>query len=229
MAYNVQMAFALTILVVFVLLTLNELWWRRHTVHSELSRKFIHVSVGSFVAFWPYFLGWGEIRLLSLAFLGVVVLSKYLHVFQAIHSVQRPTWGEIFFAVAVGAITFITHDKAIYAAALLQMSLADGMAAVIGTRYGNRQKYLVFSYTKSVLGTLTFFVISFLILIGFSHYAHTYVALAWIAGISAAASAIENLAIRGLDNLLVPLAVALLLTYHLHVAPFSVALSLVHR
>lgn len=217
MAYNIQMALALlalTITIVFVLLTLNELWWRKHPIHSELSRKFIHVSVGSFVAFWPYFLSWRQIQLLGVAFLIVVAISKYFHIFQAIHSVQRPTWGEILFAVAVGANTLITHNKAIYAAALLQMSLADGMAAVIGTRYGNRQKYTIFGYTKSLLGTLTFFVISFAVLLGFSHYSNTHIALPWIAGIAAVASIIENLAIRGLDNLLVPLAVALFLAHH---------------
>lgn len=208
------MAFILTILAVFALLTVNELWWRRHTIHSELSRKFIHVSVGSFVAFWPYFLSWRQIQLLSIAFLVVVVISKHVHFFRAIHSVQRPTWGEILFAIAVGAVTFITHDKAIYAAALLQMSLADGMAAVIGTRYGNRQKYSIFGYTKSVLGTLTFFIVSVVILMGFSHYAHVDLGLAWIAAIGAAACLIENFAIRGLDNLLVPLAVSLLLIHH---------------
>ena len=109
------MDFVLTIVIVFVLLSFNELWWRRHTLHSELSRKFIHVTVGSFVASWPYFLSWHQIQLLSIAFLIVIAVSKYLRIFQAIHSVQRPTWGEALFAAAVGAVTLITHDKAIYA------------------------------------------------------------------------------------------------------------------
>jgi phytol kinase len=208
------MALILTILTVFILLILNELWWRRRPIHSELSRKFVHVTVGSFVAFWPYFLAWREIQLLSIAFLIAIALSKYLHIFQAIHSVQRPTWGEVLFAMAVGGITLITHNKAIYATALLQMSLADGMAAVIGTRYGNRQKYSILGYTKSVLGTLTFFVISTLILTSFSHYAHVYLAPGRIVGMAALASVIENFAIRGLDNLLVPVAVALMLLAH---------------
>jgi dolichol kinase len=207
------MDLVLTIVTVFVLLSLNELWWRKHAVHSELSRKFVHVSVGSFVAFWPYFLSWHEIQFLSVAFLAVIALSKYLRLFQAIHSVQRPTWGEALFAIAVGATTLITHNDAIYAAALLQMSLADGMAAVIGTRFGNRQKYLIWGYAKSVLGTLTFFIVSLLILVGFSHYAHAQLSIAWIVGIAAIAGFIENIAIRGLDNLLVPIAVAVLLVH----------------
>jgi phytol kinase len=208
------MAIVLTILIVFVLLMANELWWRKHPIHSELSRKFVHITVGSYVAFWPLYLSWRQIQLLSVAFLAVVAVSKYLHIFQAIHSVQRPTWGEIFFAIAVGAIALITDNKSIYAASLLQMSLADGMAAVIGTRYGNKQKYLIFGYTKSVLGTLTFFVVSLLILFGFSHYSHIELGLEWTFGIAAAASIIENFAIRGLDNLLVPVVVALLLNIH---------------
>jgi dolichol kinase len=127
--------------------------------------------------------------------------------------VQRPTWGEVLFAIAVGGITLITHDKAIYAASLLQMSLADGMAAVIGTHWGNRQKYLVFGHTKSILGTLTFFLVSLLILIGFSHYSHAHLSPIVIGIIAATASMIENLAIHGLDNVLVPLVVALLLVH----------------
>jgi len=207
------MALALTIVLVFVLLGFNELWWRKHPMHSEFSRKFVHITVGSFVAFWPYFLSWHEIQFLSVAFLVGIAASKYLNVYQAIHSVQRPTWGEVLFAIAVGVTTLITHDKAIYAAALLQMSLADGMAAVIGTHYGNRQKYLVFGHTKSILGTLTFFFISLLILIGFSHYSHAHLSPIVIGIIAATASMIENLAIHGLDNLLVPMVVALLLVH----------------
>jgi len=207
------MTLVLTIVAIFLLLTVNEMWWRRHAVHSELSRKFIHVTVGSFVAFWPYFLSWHEIVGLSIAFLIVVALSKHFQIYQAIHSVTRPTWGEIFFAFAVGAITFITHDKAIYAAALLQMSLADGLAAIIGTRYGNPQKYLILGHTKSVLGTLTFITTSVLILLGFSHFSHTSLAAAWVLGIAALASLIENFSVRGLDNLMVPVVVALLLVH----------------
>ncbi|MFI5270858.1 MAG: diacylglycerol/polyprenol kinase family protein [Candidatus Saccharimonadales bacterium] len=207
------MPLVFTVVIVFVLLFLNELWWRTHTVHSELSRKFIHVSVGTFVAFWPFFLSWREIQILSLAFLVIVALSKYLNIFQAIHSVTRPTWGEVFFAVAVGLTALITQDKWIYTAALLQMSLADGLAAIIGTRFGNKQKYAVFGYTKSIVGTLTFFIVSFSILIVYSYYATSSLPLSWIVGISAVASIIENLAIRGLDNLFVPVAVALLITY----------------
>jgi phytol kinase len=198
---------------IFLVLCASEFWWRKHRIDSELSRKFIHLTVGSFVAFWPFFLTWNEIRLLSVGFAIVVLISKWLHIFQAIHSVQRPTWGEMYFALVVGLLTFITHSKGIYAAALLQMSVADGMAAVVGVEYGIKKgkKYHVFGHSKTVIGTLTFFVISAAILLGYS--ADT-TRLAWfgVLGLAAVATVLENLAVEGLDNLLVPLVVAVVLT-----------------
>lgn len=210
----VSVIIALTILAIFVVLVGSEIFWRRHKVHRELSRKFVHLTVGTFVAFWPFFLSWDTIKLLSLAFLVVVAISKYLNIFQAIHSVQRPTWGEVFFALVVGVLAFVTQDKWIYAAALLQMSLADGMAAVVGSYFGRGHRYHVLGHVKSIPGTITFFVISFLILLAYSTFSGTQLILPTMLAISLCATLLENFAIHGFDNLLVPLLVAVALSLH---------------
>ena len=205
------MTFLLTVFAVFVLLVSSEIWWRRRNLHTEFSRKFVHITVGSFVAFWPFFLSWNQIRLLSLAFLIVISLSKYLHIFRVIHSVQRPTWGEIFFAIAVGGVTFITQNHWIYMVSLLLMSLADGLAAVIGVRYGKGSSYQVFKHPKSVAGSLTFLVIALVLLIGFMHYSHVSFGAPVLVAIALVATLIENCGVAGLDNLLVPLSAAAVL------------------
>lgn len=202
----------IAVCIVLALLLLNEYWWHRRRVHGELSRKFIHITVGSFVAFWPFFLPWSAIQLLSVAFLLGVALSKYLHIFQAIHSVQRPTWGEIYFALAVGLTTLITHNKWIYMISLLQMSLADGLAAVIGVRYGKRHHYLVMGHPKSVVGSATFFVISLALLIGFNIWSGETISPWFMLGVASVATLIENLGAKGLDNILIPLFVASMLS-----------------
>lgn len=204
---------ALTVSAVLVILIGCEFWWQRHQADDEFSRKTVHITIGSFVAFWPFFLSWGQIELLSIAFLIVVSVSKYLGLFEAIHSVQRPTWGELFFAAAVGVVALIAQDKWVYAAALLQMSLADGMAAVVGTRFGGRHKYLVFGHPKSLLGSLSFFVVSLTILLIFNQVADQTLTLPALVGTSLLAGLIENVGIKGSDNLLVPLVVALILTH----------------
>jgi phytol kinase len=204
------MTFILTILSIGLLLVVNELFWRRHAKHGEFSRKFVHITVGSFVAFWPFFLSWVQIGILSIAFVLVIITSKYFKLFKAIHSVQRPTYGEVFFALAVGLIAVVTHDKYIYAVALLQMSLADGMAAVIGTKFGKSQRYYVFGQAKSVAGTLTFFIVSAVLLVGYDIVA-TPISIGLLIATAVSATFIENIGVQGMDNILVPLLVSGLL------------------
>jgi len=200
-----------TIALVALILCLSELWWRKRQPNSEFSRKFVHLSVGTFVAFWPFFLSWHEIQLLSLAFVIGVLLSKWLNIFQAIHSVARPTWGEIYFALVVGLLTFVTHSKGVYAAALLQMSIADGLAAVLGVRYGMKHRYHVFGHTKTILGTATFFVVSLVLLLGYGAWSNNLASLVAVV-LSLVATGVENIAVGGLDNLLIPLLIAVAIT-----------------
>lgn len=204
-------ALLLAALLVGAILIFSELGWRRHFFHGELGRKFVHISVGTFVAFWPLFLSWTEIRLASLAFVVVVLISKYLNLFKVIHSVQRPTYGSVFFALTVGLLTFVTHSKGVYAAAVLQMSLADGLAAVVGTRFGRRNTYHLLGHAKSVVGTATFFVVSLAILVGYSLLSAAGLPLYWAFVGSAVASVLENLGALGSDNLLVPVFIVFLL------------------
>jgi phytol kinase len=200
----------LTLGIVAAVLLINEWWWHGRT-HGEISRKAVHISVGTFVAFWPLFLTWRQIELLSLGFVIVVLVSQQLQIFKAIHSVQRPTWGEIMFGLSVGLVAYMTHNPAIYAVALLHMSLADGLAAIFGVRYGASNAYQIFGHRKSVAGTATFALVSTLILIGFGIQQGIGFHLSFVPLILGAAI-LENLAVRGIDNLLIPVLVAFVLS-----------------
>jgi dolichol kinase len=162
------------------------------------------------VALWPLWLSWSQIEFLSIAFVVAVVVSRQFNIFKAIHSVQRPSWGELYFGAAVGLVALITHQPAIYAAALLHMSLADGLAAVIGERHGQKSRYRMLGATKSHAGTLSFLVVSLAILTIFSVQKDVSLGV-WLPLIAAIATGLENLAVRGLDNLLIPLFVAIAL------------------
>lgn len=202
-----MITFGLIVLAVFGLIAVSEILWRHRDIDPEYTRKFIHISVGSFVAFWPLFLTRDEIMALSAAFVIGVMISSYFNLFTVIHSVQRPTWGEVFFALSVGVLAFVAQSGWIYLVALLHMSLADGLAAIVGTKYGRRTRYYVFGHAKSVVGTLTFITVSALIFAGFFKLTPNPFTL-WFIPITLTAAFIENIAIRGFDNLLVPLLVA---------------------
>ena len=158
----------------------------------------------------PFYLSWNEIRILSFSALVIVLASKYFKLFQTIHTVTRPTWGEAAFALAAGAVTFITHSRGVYAVALLQMALADGLAAVAGMRFGRPYEYKILGHTKSLVGTGTFVFVSYILLLAYSLYSASFGILASLA-LAVGAAFIENVAVWGLDNLLVPLLVALVI------------------
>jgi len=196
--------------IVFMLLVINEIWWRRKKKHSELSRKLIHILVGSFVAFWPYIMSVNSIRIISVLFMIVVFSSMKFNIFKSIHSVKRDSLGEIYFAISVGLITFINPSHLVYTISLLTMSLADGLAALVGTYYGMNRKYKVYGRAKTVLGSLTFFIVALvLILIYIDKTGHVF-SLGYLA-VAAGLTLIENISPKGMDNLLVPLVAALFL------------------
>ena len=210
------MGFITAIFVTFLLLCFSEIIWRRKTMHNELARKLVHISVGTFVAFWPFFLSWNNIRFLSLAFVAVVITSQYLQIFTAIHSVERPTWGEVLFALSVGLVTYITNDPYIYAAAILQMSIADGLAAVVGIRYGQTNRYRILGQYKSLMGSLAFLAASITILAWYVLASGTTINAGYVALLALGATLVENIGVRGFDNLLAPLLVAFVLTKLTH-------------
>jgi len=208
----VVMAFVLSILIVLALLLISEWWWRKNKKHDELSRKFVHITVGSFVAFWPYLLTPLQIKFISVAFIVVVIISKYFNIFQAIHSVQRPTNGELWFALALLIMAFWVKDPHIFTTSLLIMALADGLAAIFGLKYGKNNSYKVFGMKNSYFGSATFLLVSYIILLTFWAMTTPPYPGIYMLPIAVSAMVLENFGYKGLDNLVVPLFVALNLT-----------------
>jgi phytol kinase len=195
-----------------LLVVTGEYLRRVHLFHAEVTRKFIHITVASFAASWPFFLQWNQIYLISmLMFVGIVV-SRALHLFRAIHGVQRRTWGELFFAMSIGICAVLGQSPWGFAAAMLVMGLADGFAALVGTLLNGTHRYKVFGHQKSREGTLTFFIMSIIILTVCASLGQLSPTLFKVIALAAAATWIENIAIAGTDNLVVPLAIVVLIS-----------------
>jgi len=183
-------------------------WWR-----GEGARKLAHICIGMQVAVWPLYLDWFEIRIISIALAIGFVVSMKRRWFASIGSVSRLSYGEVLFALMIGGLTLVTQSPAIYAAAMLHLSVADGAAALIGLRFGRMNTYRVFGHTKSVAGTAAFFVCSLGILTAYSIIMFSGLSWPFIIAGSLGASFLENVGILGLDNLLVPAFVVALLTF----------------
>lgn len=195
-----------------LILLLGEYFWRKHILAGEFARKFIHISAATFAAFWPFFVPRLYIAILSIVFVVALVIIKKLGLFKSLHSVQRATYGEIWYAVSIGALALIFKSDAIFMVAVLHMALADGFAAVIGVGLNHKAKRFIFNgFTKSIAGSLTFVVISFVL--NFAYWsAISQTSLVPInispilySALSAIALAlVEITAPKGSDNVLVP-------------------------
>src|ERR1700729_3851241 len=114
---------AAVILITLSILIYSEYLARAKQIHAELTRKLVHIAVGTFVAFWPFFLGWRTIEVLSIAFLIVVCISIRYNIFGSIHNVRRNQTGEVFFAIIIGVLATFCSSKWVFMAAMLNLSL----------------------------------------------------------------------------------------------------------
>lgn len=190
---------------IFVLLLISEALWRTKLLRGETARKSLHIIIGSYVALWPRFLTFQQIQIISIALLVVVLASHRLHIFHAINDVHRKTWGDSLYAVGIGLTATLTSSPWVFAVAILHMSVADGFAGLVGSKYGKSNQYKVFGNKKSVVGTSTFIFLSLIILALFSQSNPTQTAPYIIAVLPILAAAVENIGVMGTDNVMIPI------------------------
>lgn len=198
---------------IFLLMVFSELLWRHRLVRGEASRKNFHILAGIFVAFLPFWVGYGWVAWLAVSALISGVVNRRIKIFRSGSDIKRKTFGDLLFGLSILICAILKPNKWLFAGAILQVALADGFAAVVGTRYA-RRRYEVFGSTKSIIGTTTFFVISLLITTSVLHFGGLDIHASRLAGIvivSAALATVENFGIYGTDNLTLPISFLLLL------------------
>lgn len=188
-------------------------------VSGERARKIIHILIGIWGAWLPLWLGWRSIIVLGIMLFIGVALANHLKLFKSIHSVGRSTIGEYLFPVSMVLLALFFKNTVIFAAAMLELGVADGLAAVIGTRYGKKTRFKVLGQTKSRHGTITFFICSLAIIFWAAYTTHStliqtnpvgiLVTIALSAAISIVLTAAELLGLKGSDNVTVPFITAI--------------------
>lgn len=199
-----------------VLLILSEIGWKRFQLRDELARKFVHVTSGSFIATFGFWVPYRWIMVLSVGFILVNIINRYTNFFHAIHAVERKSWGDVLFGAGVFAAAWLEPSGWLFFAAIMQVSLADGFAAIAGVTYGMKHgRYYLFGQPKSVVGSLVFVSVSFVVLTAVlfldPYFADPFSLLPFVLVLSLMLTCLENLAVFGADNLVLPIATILCL------------------
>lgn len=200
----------LSIISIGIIVIISELLLYEKLLHGELARKFVHISTGLVIASWAFYLSIGQIQFISLVLLVGVILSKYFNIFKSVHGVKRKTWGEAFFAIGIGLVATLAPNEWVYAIAILHMSLADGVAAIIGSAHGRTTSYEVFGHKKSIIGSSAFYITSVIITLTLVILSPsgTFENIGLILFLVPLTTTItENIAYNGVDNVVVPMAV----------------------
>ncbi|WP_341530249.1 diacylglycerol/polyprenol kinase family protein [Nostoc sp. UHCC 0302] len=207
----------IAIIAVWVLLILLIAWGvdRFTNGDSEIVRKIVHIGTGNVIllAWWldtPASLGITASILASV----ITLLSYRFPLLPGINSVGRQSLGTFFYSVSFGILVawFWYLQQPQYAAlGILVMTWGDGLAALIGQRFG-KHKYKVFDTQKSWEGSLTMmlasFVVSSLILLATQgNIWQTWVISMVVAFIATGLEAFSSL---GIDNFTVPVGSAAL-------------------
>lgn len=204
----------LSLVAIYFLIKLAEKLRRDHKLKPEVTRKFVHISVGTFVAFWPFFMSNWIIFIICFAFIGVVVLSRLLGWFDSIHAVERKTWGDILFPLGIAMTLLVANNKYIFMVAMLHLALADGIAALVGEKWGHKTIYRVNGYKKTLVGNLAFFATSIAIMLAVAYvgnFGFSHLNIVGLIAVPIIATILETIAIGGMDNLVVPVILAFIL------------------
>lgn len=203
-----------TLVIIFVVLVINEFLWREEVLSGEAARKLVHILIGAWAAFWPLYMTWSEVQIIGAIAVAAFVFMRFTPFFKSVFDVERRSWGDIGGPAAIVILATLEPSEWVFVAAILHIALADGFAALLGSKYGKKSQYKVIGNTKSLVGTAVFWLISFAILVTGAAFAETGLSglsvslLAWT---SAGAAYLENISPFGLDNLTVPLLIVLIL------------------
>jgi phytol kinase len=189
---------------------LAELLKRQGKTDPEINRKVVHIGVGNVIllAWWFQFPTW--IGLTASVFFSAVMLLSYRYpILSSTSGTGRKSLGTFFYAVSIGLLVSWFWPLALpqYAAmGILIMTWGDGLAALVGQRWGQHQ-YQLWGMNKSWEGSLTMAgvsgaVVALILLFTQGNNWHTWMSAIIVAAI---ATALESVSKFGIDNLTVPL------------------------
>lgn len=186
---------------------------------NETSRKTLHIIHGVGLTAAAFIIPLHIVAVVEFVFLLMVFVGKYIYshhlryigplqYLARLYRVGRLSYGEFFFPVSAIFTAFLAQSQWEFIGAMLILGLADAAAALIGKRYGKTTGYKVFGQTKSLVGSVAFWLVTIFILVGFIVFSGvpiegaTYGALLWLPILL---TLTENVGVYGSDNLLIPL------------------------
>ncbi len=199
----------------FVML-IAELAYKVLKLDSEWTRKIAHIGSGIVALSYPLFIQNHLVVLaLTISFTIILYISKKFELFSSIFSVDRHSYGELFFVWSSWLLFWLyqyTGNPLYFYLPFGVVVFADPAAALVGKAFPVK-KYRLLGHQKSIGGSLAFFAVSFILayFLAIHYLAETNVFLFSLTQ-ALILTLVEAVSHKGWDNFTIPL-VSVILIY----------------
>ncbi len=208
---------ALFSVIIISLIVISEGLAKREIIHKELSRKLLHL-VAVFITAYASYVFEDYLLLKSAAGIAVILtfFAVYKNLIPSIHKNRKGSWGIFFFPLSFFIVLtlFGQENKEIITLAFLILALADSLAAITGTFF-SKSFFNLTSDKKSLIGSLTFFTISIIILVvvpkEFNFDLSGQISFTSMVALALVLTLFEAISSKGFDNFIVPIIASIIL------------------
>ena len=186
---------------------------------EEASRKFIHIMLGNWWIIAMIFFDnviWAAFVPATFVIINYVSYKKNIISVMERQDNEEEGLGTVYYALTLFILSVITFGflgkPEIGLAPVLVMAYADGLAAIFGKKIKSK-KIKIGKTEKSIAGSITMFIVSFIIIAAFLCYKGMAMWPIYALIMSAFATIIELISVKGLDNITVPMAVFIMLAF----------------
>jgi phytol kinase len=178
----------------------------------ELVRKVVHIGTGHvlLIAWWLQIPTWLCVSA-GVTFTAIALASHHTNILPMLNDVGRKTYGVFYYALSITILVGLLwdHHPQYAVIGVMVMSWGDGMAALIGKRFG-KHTFIYMGNKRSLEGSLAMFVTSLIVMLGIFASGHSLSArdVGVAIPVAAIAAMLEAFSPGGTDNLSVPLASA---------------------
>ena len=135
-----------------------EILKRKFSLSVALTRRAIHISTATVATIEPLFVTKQQLIFVCILFAGVLFAGRKHHLFSAIQSVERHTFGEIYLplGVVVTALIFLPQNLEAFQFGIFVMAFSDALGGLIGEKFG-KHSFIILGNKKTLEGSVVFF------------------------------------------------------------------------
>ena len=206
--------FTVVLLYLFSIFLISIVFKKYNEDSREIVRKIIHIGIGPLIPIAQFLKINQNAALIFTGIVTLMVLINYTYkLFPTIEDVERKSYGTLFYCLSLFILIYLFWDKDPYAliSGFFIMSFGDGLAGLIGKSF-NSKSWTFFKQTKSLIGTITMFLTSLIVVCAIGYTQQNSFNLNYFT-IAFFATLLEQFSILGIDNFIVPISSALFFNF----------------